>query len=76
MTKLPIILDCDPGQDDAISLMMALAPARDLNIVAITVVAGNTVLDKVTRNARMLADICGRRDVPIYAGCDGDFLVW
>lgn len=66
----PLIFDCDPGQDDAISLMMALAPNSHLDIRAITVVAGNTSLAKCQRNARMIAQICGRRDVPIFAGCD------
>ena len=67
----PLILDCDPGQDDAISLIMALSPGSGLDIRAITVVAGNTSLAKCQRNARMIAEICGRRDVPIFAGCDG-----
>ncbi len=66
----PLIFDCDPGQDDAISLMMALSPSSGLDIRAITVVAGNTTLAKCERNARMIAQVCGRSDVPIYAGCD------
>jgi len=66
----PLIFDCDPGQDDAISLMMALSPNSGLDIRAITVVAGNTSLEKCQRNARMIAQICGRTDVPIFAGCD------
>ena len=69
-TSGPLIFDCDPGQDDAISLMMALSPGSGLDIRAITVVAGNTSLEKCQRNARMIAQICGRNDVPIYAGCD------
>jgi len=71
METRPLIFDCDPGQDDAISLMMALSPNHDLDIRAITVVAGNTSLAKCQRNARMIAQICGRADVPIFAGCDG-----
>jgi len=70
MESRPLIFDCDPGQDDAISLMMALSPKSGLDIRAITVVAGNTSLAKCQRNARMIAQICGRRDVPIYAGCE------
>jgi len=65
----PLIFDCDPGQDDAISLIMALSPGSGLDIRAITVVAGNTSLAKCERNARMIAEICGRADVPVYAGC-------
>lgn len=66
----PLIFDCDPGQDDAISLIMALSPHSGLDVRAITVVAGNTSLMKCARNARLIAQICGREDVPIYAGCD------
>jgi len=69
MEQRPLIFDCDPGQDDAISLMMALAPKSGLDIHAITVVAGNTSLNKCQRNARMITQICGRSDVPIFAGC-------
>ena len=70
METRPLIFDCDPGQDDAISLMMALSPNSGLDIKAITTVAGNTSLTKCQRNARMIAQICGREEVPIYAGCD------
>lgn len=70
----PLIFDCDPGQDDAISLMMAFAPPRAgepvLDIRAVTVTAGNTSLQKCQRNARMIAELCGRSDIPVYAGCD------
>ena len=69
METRPLIFDCDPGQDDAISLVMALSPGSGLDIRAITVVAGNTRLPKCQRNARLIAEICGRSDVPIYAGC-------
>lgn len=70
METRPLIFDCDPGQDDAISLMMALSPQSGLDIRAITVVAGNTSLAKCQRNARMIAQLCGRADVPVFAGCD------
>ena len=69
MTKR-IIIDCDPGQDDAINLFLALAPETDLDIIAITTVAGNTSLEKTQRNARLLCELTGRTDIPIYAGCD------
>ncbi|MEP4052964.1 MAG: nucleoside hydrolase [Litorimonas sp.] len=70
MENRPLIFDCDPGQDDAISLIMALSPDSGLDIRAITTVAGNTSLAKCQRNARMIAEICGRRDVPVFAGCE------
>lgn len=62
-----IVLDCDPGHDDAVAIMLAHgSPAIDLR--AITTVAGNQTLAKVTRNARAVATICGIRGVPIAAG--------
>jgi len=65
----PCILDCDPGHDDAVALLLAAAhPALDL--AAITTVAGNGTLDKVTRNARAVCTLAGIRDVPIAAGAD------
>jgi inosine-uridine nucleoside N-ribohydrolase len=64
----PIILDCDPGHDDAIAILLAAAsPAIDL--LAITTVGGNGTLEKVTRNARIVCTLAGIRDVPIAAGC-------
>lgn len=66
----PLIFDCDPGQDDAISLVMALSPASGLDIRAITVVAGNTSVEKCQRNARMMVEICAREDIPVFVGCD------
>ncbi len=63
-----ILIDCDPGIDDAVMLMMALA-ATDLHVAAITTVAGNVPLDKTSRNARLICELMGRRDVPVFAGC-------
>jgi purine nucleosidase len=66
---LPCILDCDPGHDDAVALLLAAAsPALDLR--AITTVAGNGTLDKVTLNARKVCTLAGIRGVPIAAGAD------
>lgn len=62
-----IILDCDPGHDDAVAIMLALGnPA--VEVLGITTVGGNQTLDKVTRNARSVLTVCGRPDVPVYAG--------
>jgi purine nucleosidase len=67
---IPCILDCDPGHDDAIALLLAAAhPALDLR--AITTVGGNGVLDNVTLNARRVCTLAGIRDVPIAAGAEG-----
>ncbi|WP_394217042.1 nucleoside hydrolase [Brachybacterium vulturis] len=62
-----IILDCDPGHDDAVAMMLALAnPAIEL--LGITTVGGNQTLDKITRNAQSVLVMCGREDVPVHAG--------
>lgn len=64
-----IVLDCDPGHDDAMAILLAAAsPAIDL--VAITTVAGNQTLEKTTLNARRVCSMAGIHDVPIAAGCD------
>ena len=68
MPALPLIIDCDPGVDDAVMLMMALA-SDALDVRAITTVAGNVPLDLTSRNARMMCEIMDRPDVPVFAGC-------
>jgi purine nucleosidase len=65
----PIILDCDPGHDDAMAILLARG-CPDIDLRAITTVAGNQTLAKTTLNARRVATMAGIRDVPIYAGCD------
>ncbi|MFF9149051.1 nucleoside hydrolase [Streptomyces sp. NPDC014861] len=66
---VPVILDCDPGHDDAFNILLAAAhPAIDL--LAITTVAGNQTLEKTTLNARRVCAVAGIRDVPIAAGRD------
>ncbi|MFG3305106.1 nucleoside hydrolase [Streptomyces wuyuanensis] len=66
--SVPIILDCDPGHDDAVAILLAAGdPAIDL--LAITTVAGNQVLEKTTLNARRICTAAGITSVPIAAGC-------
>ncbi|TDU74025.1 nucleoside hydrolase [Streptomyces sp. KS 21] len=66
--SVPIIIDCDPGHDDALAIMLAAGdPAVDL--LAITTVAGNQTLVKTTLNARRVCTVAGITDVPIAAGC-------
>lgn len=66
---VPIIIDCDPGHDDALAIMLAAGdPAVDL--LAVTTVAGNQTLDKTTLNARRVCTVAGITDVPVAAGCD------
>lgn len=69
MSRTPLIIDCDPGVDDAVALMFAFG-SRDLEFLAVTTVAGNAKLEKTTRNARMLRQIAGREDVPVHSGAD------
>lgn len=63
-----IILDCDPGHDDAIALLLAHGNP-DIDLVAVTTVMGNQTLDKVTRNALSVARVAGITGVPFAAGC-------
>ena len=69
MTKHTIIIDCDPGQDDAINLLLAMSSPDELDVLGITAVAGNVPLALTERNARLMCDIAGRSDIPVYAGC-------
>jgi purine nucleosidase len=69
MAGRPIIIDCDPGQDDAICLLLAMSSPDELDILGVTTVAGNVPLALTERNARQIRDIAGRSDVPVYAGC-------
>lgn len=64
-----VVLDCDPGHDDAMAILLAAASPA-LELLAITTVAGNQTLDKVTLNARRVCSVAGIIDVPIAAGCD------
>lgn len=64
-----IILDCDPGQDDAVAILLALASPDEIELTAITTVAGNVGLPLTTRNALRMLALVGRQDIPVYAGC-------
>lgn len=70
MTKRKIIIDTDPGQDDAVAILLALASPEDLELLGLTCVAGNVPLDLTARNARMVCELAGKTDVPVFAGCD------
>ena len=70
MEKRQLIIDCDPGQDDAVMLLLALACPDELDILGITTVAGNVPLELTQRNARIMCELAGRTDVPVFAGCD------
>ncbi|UWQ20241.1 nucleoside hydrolase [Jannaschia sp. W003] len=64
-----IIIDTDPGQDDAVAILLALA-SPELEVLGITAVAGNVPLALTARNARVVCELAGRTDVPVLAGCD------
>src|SRR6516165_11535535 len=64
-----IVIDCDPGHDDAIAILLALA-SPEVELIGITTVAGNQTLDKTTRNALVTLEIAGRADIPVWAGAD------
>ena len=65
-----IIIDTDPGQDDAAAIMLAFGSADELEVLGITTVAGNVPLSLTARNARILCELCGRTDVKVFAGAD------
>ncbi|MEQ8308136.1 MAG: nucleoside hydrolase [Hoeflea sp.] len=69
MTPRKIIIDTDPGQDDAAAIMLALA-SPEIEVLAITAVAGNVPLKLTSLNARIVTEICGRSEVPVFAGAD------
>ncbi|MFT6447469.1 purine nucleosidase [Sulfitobacter pontiacus] len=70
MTPRKIIIDTDPGQDDAVAILVALASPEELDVLGITCVAGNVPLDLTSRNARIVCELAGKRDVKVFAGCD------
>ncbi|MFC6841871.1 nucleoside hydrolase [Xanthomonas theicola] len=66
--KIPLLIDTDPGVDDALALLMAFADARH-EVVGLTIAAGNVGLQYTVRNALKLCEVAGREDVPVFAGC-------
>jgi inosine-uridine nucleoside N-ribohydrolase len=69
-TPTPIILDCDPGHDDAIALLLALASPEEVELLGVTTVAGNQTLAKTTANALRVLEHVGREEIPVVAGAD------
>ena len=65
-----IIIDTDPGQDDALAILLALASPEDIDVLGIVAVAGNVPLSLTARNIRVICELAGRRDVPCFAGSD------
>jgi inosine-uridine nucleoside N-ribohydrolase len=69
----PIILDCDPGHDDAVAILLALA-SPELELVGVTTVSGNQTVDKTTANALKVLELAGRTDIPVHRGADRPFI--
>jgi pyrimidine-specific ribonucleoside hydrolase len=67
MSQTPIVIDCDPGHDDAIALLLALA-SPEVEVLGVTTVAGNQTLEKTTQNALKVLELAGRPDVPVATG--------
>jgi purine nucleosidase len=70
MAPRKIIIDTDPGQDDAVAILLALASPDEIEVLGITAVAGNVPLPLTQRNARIVCELACRTDVPVFAGCD------
>lgn len=73
MKARPIIIDTDPGQDDALAILLALA-SPEVDVLAITTVAGNVPQPLVTENALALLELTGRTEIPVYRGCERPLL--
>lgn len=69
-TPRKIIIDTDPGQDDAVAILLALSSPEEIEVLGITAVAGNVPLPLTQKNARIICELAGRPDVLVYAGCD------
>ncbi len=70
MSARKIIIDTDPGQDDAVAILLALASPDEIEVLGITAVAGNVPLALTHKNARIVCELAGRADIAVYAGCD------
>lgn len=65
-----IIIDTDPGQDDAVAILLALSSPDDFDVLGIVAVAGNVTLAQNARNALKVVELAGRKDIAVYAGCE------
>lgn len=74
MSPRKIIIDTDPGQDDAVAILLALGSPDEIELLGITAVAGNVPLALTQKNARMICELAGRRDIRVFAGADRPLL--
>ena len=70
MIREKIIIDTDPGQDDAVAILLALASSEELNFLGLTTVAGNVPLPLTLKNARIICELAKMENTPIFSGCD------
>jgi len=70
MPPRKIIIDTDPGQDDAVAILLALASPEEIDVLGITCVAGNVPLTLTSKNARIICELARKPDVKVFAGCD------
>ena len=70
MSPRKTIIDTDPGQDDAVAILLALASPEEIEVLGIVAVAGNVPLDLTQKNARIVCELAEKPDVLVYAGCD------
>lgn len=75
MAPRSIIIDTDPGQDDAVAIMLALGRPDALEVLGITAVAGNVGLARTSSNALKLLELAGRSDIPVFAGAEAPLMV-
>ena len=70
MTARKIIIDTDPGQDDAVAMLLAFGSPEEVDVLGVTAVAGNVPLPLTEKNARIVCELAGRTDTKVFAGCD------
>ena len=70
MSPRKIIIDTDPGQDDAVAILLALASPVEIEVLGIVAVAGNVPIARTSENARKVCEVAGRPDVKVFEGCD------
>lgn len=73
MKKIPLLMDCDPGLDDAIAILLTLASPQELDLLGITTVVGNGPVRQTQENARRICELAGRQDVKVFQGCPRTF---
>ncbi|MGF7161181.1 purine nucleosidase [Rhodoligotrophos appendicifer] len=74
MPPRPLIIDTDPGKDDAVAILLALSSPEDFDVLMMSAAAGNVDLALTTANLRRLCDAAGRPDLALHAGCPGPLL--